>query len=106
MDIAVNTDDDADVLVVANKAKLQPPPLYKVILLNDDDTPMYFVVDLLSVFFNLNSAQAEKLMLEVHHEGSAVCAIYPHDIAQTKAEQINQYSRSHSYPLTCIIEAE
>ncbi|MET1076515.1 MAG: ATP-dependent Clp protease adapter ClpS [Pseudomonas sp.] len=88
------------------KPALQAPPLYKVILFNDDYTPMDFVVEILEVFFNLNREMATKVMLTVHTEGRAVCGIFTRDIAETKAMQVNQYARESQHPLLCEIERD
>ncbi|KZN30237.1 ATP-dependent Clp protease adapter ClpS [Pseudoalteromonas luteoviolacea] len=88
------------------KQKLQPPRKYKVILNNDDYTPMDFVIEVLMTFFNMDSERATEVMLQVHHEGKAVCGMYPADIAHTKAEQVNRYARDHEHPLLCSCEQE
>ncbi|MBQ4809849.1 ATP-dependent Clp protease adapter ClpS [Pseudoalteromonas luteoviolacea] len=88
------------------KQKLQPPRKYKVILNNDDYTPMDFVIEVLMTFFNMDSERATEVMLQVHHEGKAVCGMYPADIAYTKAEQVNRYARDHEHPLLCSCEQE
>ncbi|WP_439106910.1 ATP-dependent Clp protease adapter ClpS [Congregibacter sp.] len=87
------------------KPKLKRPPLYKVVLLNDDYTPMEFVVEILEVFFKMNREQATQVMLTVHTHGKGVCGIYTKDIAETKSAQVNQYARDHQHPLLCEIEA-
>jgi ATP-dependent Clp protease adaptor protein ClpS len=87
------------------KPQLKKPPLYKVILLNDDYTPMEFVVEVLESFFKMNREQATQVMLTVHTQGKGVCGIYTRDIAETKAAQVNQYARDHQHPLLCEIEA-
>jgi ATP-dependent Clp protease adaptor protein ClpS len=87
------------------KPKLKKPPLYKVILLNDDYTPMEFVVEVLEVFFRMNREQATHVMLTVHTRGKGVCGIYTRDIAESKMNQVNQYSREHQHPLLCEVEA-
>lgn len=84
--------------------RLKPPPLYKVKLLNDDFTPMDFVVEVLEKFFNKTREQATKLMLQVHNEGSAVCGIYPLDVAETKVRQVTTLARDNQHPLQCVIE--
>lgn len=100
-------DDDAAGLAVQEaKPALQVPPMYKVVLFNDDYTPMDFVVEILEVFFNLNRELATKVMLAVHTEGRAVCGIYTRDIAETKAAQVNQYARESQHPLLCEIEKD
>ncbi len=98
-------DDDHGVAVQSAKPKLRPPSMYKVVLLNDDYTPMEFVVETLEVFFNMGREKATQVMLTVHTEGKAVCGIYTRDIAETKAEQVNQFARENEHPLLCEIEA-
>jgi len=88
----------------AKKSKLKPPPLFKVMLLNDDYTPMEFVVAVLQKFFAMNREQATQVMLKVHREGMGVCGVYPRDIATTKVEQVTAYSRKHQHPLQCLME--
>ena len=92
-------DDAAGIAVEEAKPTLQVPPMYKVVLFNDDYTPMDFVVEVLEVFFNLNRELATKVMLAVHTEGRAVCGIYTRDIAETKAAQVNQYARESQHDL-------
>ena len=99
-------DDSFGVAIQESKPALQKPPMYKVILLNDDYTPMDFVVEVLEVFFNLNRELATKIMLTVHTEGRAVCGLYTRDIAETKAMQVNQYARESQHPLLCEIEKD
>lgn len=84
--------------------KLSPPSMYKVVLLNDDYTPMDFVVEILEVFFGMNREKATHVMLNVHTKGKGVCGVYTHDIAETKAAQVNQYSQENQHPLLCEIE--
>ena len=90
--------------VEAEKPKLQRPPLYKVVLLNDDYTPMDFVVEVLQIFFGMDRHKATQIMLHVHTRGKGVCGVYTHDIAETKVSQVNAYSREHQHPLLCIME--
>ena len=97
-------DDEGGVAVAPVKPKLTPPPMYKVILVNDDYTPMDFVVEVLESFFNLSREKATQIMLTVHTQGQAVCGIYTKDIAETKAEQVNRFSQEHQQPLLCKIE--
>ncbi|MCP4789320.1 MAG: ATP-dependent Clp protease adapter ClpS [Gammaproteobacteria bacterium] len=85
--------------------KLQPPAMYKVILINDDYTPMEFVIDILISFFRHNEEQATQIMLAVHTQGKGVCGIFTKDIAETKAAQVNQYSRQNKHPLLCEVES-
>ena len=86
------------------KSKLKPPPLFKVILLNDDFTPMDFVVIVLQKFFALSLEKAAQIMLKVHREGMGICGVYPKDIATTKVEQVVAYARKHQHPLQCVME--
>jgi ATP-dependent Clp protease adaptor protein ClpS len=97
--------DDAGLAVESQKPKLKRPPLYKVIMLNDDYTPMEFVVEVLEVFFGMDREKATSIMLAVHTHGKAVCGIYSRDVAETKAAQVNQCARDHEHPLLCEIEA-
>ncbi|WP_404339987.1 ATP-dependent Clp protease adapter ClpS [Pseudoalteromonas mariniglutinosa] len=90
----------------SEKQKLQPPRKFKVILNNDDYTPMDFVIEVLMTFFNMNSDRATDVMLKVHHDGKAVCGVYSADIAYTKAEQVNRYARENEHPLLCSCEQE
>ncbi|AIB37157.1 MULTISPECIES: ATP-dependent Clp protease adapter ClpS [Pseudomonas] len=101
-------DDDGSAGIAVQEAKpaLQAPPMYKVVLFNDDYTPMDFVVEVLEVFFNLNRELATKVMLAVHTEGRAVCGVFTRDIAETKAMQVNQYARESQHPLLCEIEKD
>ena len=88
----------------AKKAKVKPPPLFKVMLLNDDYTPMEFVVVVLQTFFSLSREQATQVMLKVHREGMGVCGVYPKDVASTKVEQVGSFARQHQHPLQCVME--
>lgn len=86
------------------RPKLRRPPLFKVLLLNDDYTPMEFVVQVLEIFFTMNREKATQIMLHVHTRGVGVCGVYSRDIAETKVLQVNDYSRSHQHPLMCTME--
>ena len=86
------------------KQELKPPSMYKVIINNDDYTPMDFVVEVLMTFFGMNEEKATQVMLLVHTQGKAVCGVYTRDIAETKAAQVNQYSSECDHPLLCEIE--
>ncbi len=88
------------------KPKLKRPPMYKVVLINDDYTPMEFVVHVLEAFFGMNREKATHIMLNVHTQGKGVCGIYPRDIAETKVAQVNDYSRQNEHPLLCTMEAD
>lgn len=97
-------EQDALQAQVQAKPKLKRPPMYQVVLLNDDFTPMDFVVDVLQRFFEQNFVKAQETMFKVHTQGKAVCAIYPYDIAETKVALVTDYARQHEYPLLCDME--
>ncbi len=100
----MTTRDHGDVVLEAEKSKLKPPPMFKVILLNDDFTPMDFVVAVLQTFFSMNREQAMQIMLQVHMDGAGVCGVYPNDVAITKVEQVVTFARQHQHPLKCVME--
>ncbi len=104
-DEPAHPDDDGGLALQEARPELKRPPLYKVVLLNDDYTPMEFVVEVLETFFKMNREQATQVMLTVHTQGKGVCGIYTRDIAETKAAQVNQFARDHQHPLLCEIEA-
>lgn len=85
-------------------AKPKLPPMFKVLLLNDDYTPMEFVVETIERFFNKDREQATQIMLKVHTEGMGVCGVYPQDIAETKMTQVLMHAKEYQHPLQCIIE--
>jgi ATP-dependent Clp protease adaptor protein ClpS len=93
-----------DSLLEAQRSKLKPPPMFKVMLLNDDFTPMEFVVLVLQKFFAMTRERATQVMLKVHREGIGVCGVYPRDIATTKVQQVTAYARRHQHPLQCVME--
>ncbi len=97
-------DDDGGLAVETAKPKLKRPPMYKVLLLNDDYTPMEFVVLVLESFFKLDREKATQIMLNVHTRGVGVCGVYTKDVAETKVAQVNEFSRSHQHPLLCASE--
>lgn len=86
------------------KPKLQRPSLYQVVILNDDFTPMDFVVAVLKLFFSMQTEQAVATMLKVHYQGRAVCGVFTRDIAETKVAQVNDFAREHEHPLLCTYE--
>lgn len=86
------------------KARIKPPPLYKVLLLNDDYTPMDFVVVVLEHYFSMSRERATLVMLEVHRAGKGVCGVFPRDVATTKVEQVTAFARQHQHPLACVME--
>ncbi|KAF0100751.1 MAG: ATP-dependent Clp protease adapter ClpS [Thiobacillaceae bacterium] len=81
-----------------------PPPLYKVLLLNDDFTPMDFVIGVLQRFFLMDREQATRVMLKVHNEGAGLAGVYPRDVAETKVRQVTDHAREHQHPLQCVME--
>lgn len=98
-------DDDGNLAVLPAKPALAKPPMYKVVLLNDDFTPMEFVVEVLRTFFNMDSEKAVQIMLAVHTQGKGTCGIFTRDIAETKSHQVNEYARACEHPLLCDVEA-
>ena len=105
--MAGQNDDDNDTSVVVEvKPKTKRPPLYKVLLLNDDYTPMEFVVAVLERFFHMTHAEAFEIMLTVHKKGVAVVGVFSHEIAETKVAQVMDFARQHQHPLQCTMEKE
>ncbi len=106
----MSSDDDtpgSDTGVVTQtRTKTRRPPLYKVLLLNDDFTPMEFVVHVLERFFGLSNAQAIEIMLTVHKKGVALVGVFSHEIAETKVTQVMDFARQHQHPLQCTMERE
>ncbi|MGH8502098.1 MAG: ATP-dependent Clp protease adapter ClpS [Gammaproteobacteria bacterium] len=90
--------------VEESRPKAKKPPLYKVVLINDDYTPMEFVVHVLESFFKMDAETAVRIMLHVHTRGKGVCGIFTRDIAETKVAQVNDYSRANQHPLLCAME--
>ncbi len=86
------------------ESEIAPPSMYKVILNNDDYTPMDFVIDVLQLFFKKNEQEATDIMLAIHHQGKGICGIFPFGIAETKVAQVNQFSRQNQHPLLCSLE--
>lgn len=95
---------DLDVTVAEATPELKQPPLFQVLLLNDDYTPMEFVVDVLERFFGMGRTQATQVMLEVHMRGKGVCGVFTHEIAETKVAVVTRYARDHQHPLMCTLE--
>ena len=93
-----------DTVLEAKRAKTKPPPMFKVLLLNDDYTPMDFVVMVLQKFFALSREKATQIMLKVHREGMGVCGVYSKDVAATKVDQVRSYAKQHQHPLQCMME--
>ena len=97
-------DEGGDLAVETAKPKLKPPSMYKVIMLNDDYTPMDFVIEVLESIFGMDRANATQVMLMVHTKGKGVCGIYPKDIAETKALLVNDYAKECQHPLLCHVD--
>lgn len=95
-----------DSLALEAKPKLKRPPMYKVILLNDDYTPMEFVVHILEAFFGMDRERSTHIMLNVHTQGKGICGVFSRDIAETKVAQVNDYARQNDHPLMCTLEAD
>ena len=106
--MADRKDDDGNDVGIAleTKPKTKRPPMYKVMILNDDFTPMEFVVMVLERFFGMTHAQSFELMLTVHKKGLAVVGVYSHEIAETKVAQVMDYAQRHQHPLQCTMEKE
>jgi len=96
--------EDSGTAVEVAKPKLQKPPMYKVVLINDDYTPMEFVVEVLESFFGMNREKATQVMLHVHSKGKGVCGVFTRELAETKVVHVNQYSRDKQHPLLCDME--
>jgi ATP-dependent Clp protease adaptor protein ClpS len=97
-------EQDDGVAVLAERPKTAQPPLYKVVVMNDDYTPMEFVVEVLQTYFRMTRDKAVQIMLQVHTQGRAVAGIYTRDIAETKVKQVNNHARQHQHPLLCQLE--
>ena len=96
--------DSKAVIFDKGQIKQKSPPMYKILLLNDDFTPMEFVIEVLKFFFFMNQEQATRIMLKVHTEGVGVCGVYPSDIASTKVKQVVEFARRNQHPLRCVME--
>ena len=96
--------DGHDLAVEEARPKLKQPSLYRVVLINDDYTPMEFVVHVLETFFRMSREKATQVMLHVHTRGVGVCGVFTRDIAETKVAQVNDFSREHHHPLLCTME--
>lgn len=93
-------------VITKSRTKLSEPSMYRVLLHNDDFTPMDFVVQVLQVFFHKDVAQANKIMLEVHEKGIGLCGVYPRELAETKAVLVSEKARENQYPLRCTFEED
>lgn len=103
-DYMPDLDDDFDVATEESRPELDEPPLYRVVLLNDDYTPMDFVVGILESIFGMERTRATQVMLEVHTKGKGVCGVYNYEIAETKVAQVMGAARQHQHPLLCTME--
>lgn len=99
-----STKHDESTTLEPGVVRPKPPSMYKVILLNDDYTPMEFVVEVIQRFFSKTREQATYIMLKVHTEGVGICGVYPHEIAETKVNQVLGYAREYQHPLQCTME--
>ena len=97
---------DGELLIAPAKTKPKRPPFYKVVLLNDDYTPMDFVVTILESIFRKTHEEAIDVMMQVHQKGAGVCGIFTRDVAETKVDQVIEYARLNDYPLQCVVEQE
>lgn len=97
-------DDSGDVSIQTADPELKRPALYRVVLMNDDYTPMEFVVHILEQFFSMGREKATQVMLTIHTQGKGICGVYTKDVAETKAALVNDYSRENQHPLLCDVE--
>lgn len=104
--MGTSRDHESTPLTVTDRPELQKPPMYQVLLLNDDFTPMDFVVDILRKFFQKSETEATRIMLSVHHEGRGLCGLYPYEIAESKVAQVQQASQGDGHPLRCVMEKQ
>lgn len=103
-DIEEIEETEGDLAVQTEEPQVKQPPMFKVLLLNDDYTPMEFVVHVLESFFNMGRENATRVMLHVHTRGVGVCGVFTREIAETKVHQVNDYSRNNQHPLMCTME--
>lgn len=116
IDILMNGDDDGDIrrddgdgntgVIVETRPKTKKPSMYKVLMLNDDYTPMEFVVHVLERFFAMSTEQATEVMLSVHRRGVGICGVFPYEVAETKVTQVMDFARQHQHPLQCTLEKD
>jgi ATP-dependent Clp protease adaptor protein ClpS len=106
-DIRKNGEDGPGTgVVVKAKPKTKKPSMYKVLMLNDDYTPMEFVVHILERFFNKSRQEATRIMLHVHRRGVGICGVYTYEVAETKVTQVMDFARQHQHPLQCTLEKD
>lgn len=100
-------DNDSDEgVLVKTRPKTKKPSMYKVLMLNDDYTPMEFVIHVLERFFTMNTEQATQVMLQVHQRGVGICGVFSYEVAETKVTQVMDFARQNSHPLQCTLEKE
>ncbi len=99
-------EDHGDLLLLEPKTRVKRPPMFRVIMLNDDYTPMEFVVEVLKTIFHQPHEEAVSVMLNIHHQGSGLCGIYTRDVAETKIDMATAFAREHEYPLQCRMECD
>jgi ATP-dependent Clp protease adaptor protein ClpS len=100
-----NSDNDSGTGVVTKtRTRTKRPSMYRVLILNDDYTPMEFVVHVLERFFNKGREEATQIMLHVHHHGVGECGVYTYEVAETKVTQVMDFARRHQHPLQCVME--
>ncbi|TLU66279.1 ATP-dependent Clp protease adapter ClpS [Thalassotalea litorea] len=104
MSKAKEFDDTDSVVKEQQREKIKRPSMYRVMILNDDYTPMDFVVEVLSKFFNMDTDQATQIMLTIHYKGKASCGIFTAEVAETKVDQVCRFARKHEHPLMCTME--
>ena len=104
LDMVTQTGNSPTTVLERQTARTAPPPMYQVVLLNDDYTPMEFVVMILQRIFGKSPEVATRIMLKVHHEGRGVCGVYTRDIAATKVDMVQQTAHAHQHPLQCLME--
>lgn len=103
-DISRTRIHDHDVAIEESRPKVKRPPLYRVILINDDYTPMEFVVEVLETVFGMERSRATRVMLEVHTRGKGICGVYTYEIAETKVAQVTKIAQQQQHPLLCTME--
>ena len=102
----VHKEDNQTGVITRTETKTKKPSLYKVLLLNDDYTPMEFVVHVLERFFGKGREEATRIMLHVHQKGVGICGVYTYEVAETKVTQVMDFARNHQHPLQCTMEKE
>ncbi len=100
----LENENDGNTVLEAVKAVVKPPKRYQVVLLNDDFTPMDFVIEVLMTYFNMTEEKAATVMLAVHQKGRGICGVYSREVAETKVQLVNQHSRDNQHPLQCQME--